>query len=87
VAAVSFFGDAQESPALVFPELHVETLALNLQFSRLDNVIHFFPEAADFTAVIYLPQSGVCTSNGEGKGAAGGKFCKKSCGFCFPSAN
>jgi hypothetical protein len=37
---VSFFGDAQESPALVFPELHVEMLALNLQFSRLDDVIH-----------------------------------------------
>jgi hypothetical protein len=41
-AAMSFFGDAQESSALVFPELHVEMLALNLQFSRLDNVIHFF---------------------------------------------
>ena len=40
-AAMSFFGDAQESPALVFPELHVEMLALNLQFSRLDDVIHF----------------------------------------------
>jgi hypothetical protein len=38
---MSFFGDAQESPALVFPELHVEMLALNLQFSRLDDVIHF----------------------------------------------
>ncbi len=40
-AAMSFFSDAQESPALVFPELHVEMLALNLQFSRLDDVIHF----------------------------------------------
>ena len=40
-AAVSFFGDAQESPALVFPEFHVEMLALYLQFSRLDDVIHF----------------------------------------------
>jgi len=40
-ATVSFFGDAQESPALIFPELHVEMLALYLQFSRLDNVIHF----------------------------------------------
>ncbi len=38
---MSFFGDAQESPALVFPEFHVEMLALNLQFSRLDDVIHF----------------------------------------------
>jgi hypothetical protein len=40
-ATVSFLGDAQESPALVLPELHVEMLALNLQFSRLDDVIHF----------------------------------------------
>jgi hypothetical protein len=40
-AAMSFFGDAQESPALVFPEFHVEMLALNLQFSRFDDVIHF----------------------------------------------
>jgi hypothetical protein len=40
-AAMSFFSDAQESPALVFPELHVEMLALYLQFSRLDDVIHF----------------------------------------------
>jgi hypothetical protein len=40
-AAMSFFGNAQESPALVFPELHVEMLALYLQFSRLDDVIHF----------------------------------------------
>ena len=39
--AMSFFGDAQEFPTLVFPELHVEMLALYLQFSRLDNVIHF----------------------------------------------
>ena len=38
---MSFFGDAQESPALVFSELHVEMLALYLQFSRLDDVIHF----------------------------------------------
>jgi hypothetical protein len=38
---MSFFSNAQESPALVFPELHVEMLALNLQFSRLDDVIHF----------------------------------------------
>jgi hypothetical protein len=41
-AAMSFFSDPQESPALVFPELHVEMLALYLQFSRLDDVIHFF---------------------------------------------
>src|SRR5439155_6666018 len=41
-AAVSFLGDAQESPAVVLPELHVEMLALDLQFSRLDDVIHFY---------------------------------------------
>jgi hypothetical protein len=29
-AAMSFLGDAQESPAIVFAELHVEMLALNL---------------------------------------------------------
>src|SRR5438094_9482595 len=40
-ASVSFFGDAQESPAVVLPEFHVEMLALDLQFSRLDDVIHF----------------------------------------------
>src|SRR4029077_5736633 len=40
-AAVSFFGDAQEFPAVVLAELHVEMLTLDLQFSRLDDVIHF----------------------------------------------
>jgi hypothetical protein len=40
-ASVSFFGNAQESPAVVFAELHVEMLTLDLQFSRLDDVIHF----------------------------------------------
>ena len=40
-AAVSFLGDTQESTALIFPELHVEVLALNLQFFRLDDVVHF----------------------------------------------
>ena len=40
-AAMSFFGDAQEPPALVFSELHVEMLAFYLQFFRLDDVIHF----------------------------------------------
>ncbi len=38
---MSFFGDAQEFPALIFSELHVEMLAFYLQFSRLDDVIHF----------------------------------------------
>src|SRR5206468_270332 len=41
-ASVSFFGDSQESPAVVLPELHVEMLTFDLQFSRLDNVIHFY---------------------------------------------
>jgi hypothetical protein len=40
-AAVSFLCDTQESTALIFAELHVEMLALNLQFSRLDDVVHF----------------------------------------------
>jgi hypothetical protein len=39
--SVSFLSDTQESAALIFPELDVEMLALNLQFSRLDDVIHF----------------------------------------------
>jgi hypothetical protein len=41
-AAVSFLSDAQESPAVVLPELHVKMLALDLQFSRFDDVVHFF---------------------------------------------
>jgi hypothetical protein len=44
-----FFGDAQESSALVFSELHVEMLALYLQFSRLDDVIHFPLKAPTLT--------------------------------------
>ena len=40
-AAVSFLGDTQESTALILPELDIEMLALNLQFSRLDDVVHF----------------------------------------------
>jgi hypothetical protein len=38
---MSFFSDAQESTTLVLAELHVEMLTLYLQFSRLDDVIHF----------------------------------------------
>ena len=48
-ASMSFLRDAQESPAVVLAELHVEMLALDLQFFRLDDVIHF-PEAADSSA-------------------------------------
>src|SRR4030095_11552245 len=46
---MSFLSDAQEFPALVLTKLHVEMLTLNLQFFRLDDVIHF-PGAADSTA-------------------------------------
>jgi len=41
-AAVSFLGDTQESPAIILAELHVEMLPFDLQFSRLDDVIHFY---------------------------------------------
>src|SRR5437762_2841350 len=40
-AAVSFLGDAQEFPTIILAELHVKMLTLNLQFFRLDNVIHY----------------------------------------------
>jgi hypothetical protein len=40
-ASVSFLGDAQEFPAVILAKFHVEMLALDLQFSRLDDVIHF----------------------------------------------
>src|SRR2546428_270801 len=40
-ASVSFLRDAQESPAVVLAELHVEMLTLDLQFFRLDDVVHF----------------------------------------------
>ena len=40
-APVSFFSDTQESSAVVFSELNVEMLALNLEFSRLYDVVHF----------------------------------------------
>jgi hypothetical protein len=40
-APVGLLRDAQESPAVVFAELHIEMLALDLQFFRLDDVIHF----------------------------------------------
>jgi hypothetical protein len=40
-AAVCFLSDTQEPASLVFTELDVEVLALDLQFSRLDDVVHF----------------------------------------------
>ena len=38
---MSLLSDTQEPAALIFPELDVEVLALNLQFFRLDDVVHF----------------------------------------------
>jgi hypothetical protein len=38
---MSFLCDTQKSTALILPELDIEMLALNLQFSRLDDVVHF----------------------------------------------
>ena len=40
-AAVSFLSDTQEFTAVVLPELDIEMLALDLQFFRLDDVVHF----------------------------------------------
>jgi len=40
-APMSFLSDTQEFTAVVLPELDVEMLALNLQFFRLDDVVHF----------------------------------------------
>src|SRR5437868_6931213 len=39
-ATVRFLRDAQEFPAVIFAELHVKMLALDLQFPRLDEIIH-----------------------------------------------
>ena len=47
-AAVSFLGDTQEPASLIFSELDIKVLALNLEFSRLDDVIHFCLKGADF---------------------------------------
>ncbi|KAG0505657.1 MAG: hypothetical protein Udaeo_09850 [Candidatus Udaeobacter sp.] len=38
---MSFFSDTQEFTAVVLPEFDIEMLALNLQFFRLDDVVHF----------------------------------------------
>ena len=40
-APMSFLSDTQEFTAVVLPELDIEMLALNLQFFRLDDVVHF----------------------------------------------
>jgi hypothetical protein len=64
-AAVSFFGDAQESSAVVLPELDVEMLALNLQFFGLDDVIHF---------ALRTPSLGSETLKGKKNSRLEGKF-------------
>jgi hypothetical protein len=35
-----FFGDAHESATLIFSELNVEMLPLNLKLSRRNDVVH-----------------------------------------------
>ena len=35
-----FFGDSHEPAALVLSEFNVEVLALNLQLSRYDDIVH-----------------------------------------------
>ena len=40
-APMSFLSDTQEFAAVVLPELDIEMLALNLQFFRFDDVVHF----------------------------------------------
>jgi hypothetical protein len=40
-APMSFLSDTQEFTAVVLPELDIEMLAFNLQFFRLDDVVHF----------------------------------------------
>ena len=39
-ATVRFLGDAEEFPAVIFAEFHVEMLALYLQLPCLDEIIH-----------------------------------------------
>ncbi len=39
-AAVRFFGDAEKFSAIVFAQLDVEMLPLDLQLLGLDNVVH-----------------------------------------------
>jgi hypothetical protein len=39
------FRDPQELTAIVFPELHVKVLALNLELLGLDNVVHLLKAA------------------------------------------
>lgn len=45
--AMSFLSDAEEFAAIVLPELDVEMLALDLDFSGLDDVIHFLGDVIE----------------------------------------
>jgi hypothetical protein len=40
-AAMSLFGNSQELAAIVFAELHMEVLPLDLEFFCVDDVIHY----------------------------------------------
>jgi len=39
--AVGFFGNAEESSTVIFPELDVKMLPFDLQFPGLDDIVHF----------------------------------------------
>jgi len=39
--SVRFLGDPEESPAIVFTKLHVETLPFDLKLFRVDDAVHF----------------------------------------------
>jgi hypothetical protein len=39
--AMSFLGDPEKPTAVILPELDEEVFALNLEFARFNNVIHF----------------------------------------------
>ncbi len=47
-------------PALIFSELHVEVLALDLQFSRLDDVIHFSLRPPTLQQLVWQNGSKIC---------------------------
>ena len=57
-AAVSFFSDAQELATIVLPELDVEVFALDLQFFRLDDIIHFLNSERTVEFSTTGPQNG-----------------------------
>jgi hypothetical protein len=45
-AAVRFLGDPEEFASVIFPEFNVEMLPLDLQFLRLDDIVHFCEPAS-----------------------------------------